>query len=214
MAFKEIRFPLNSSYGVSGGHRFFWNITTQNSGNEQRNEIARYPKGKWVVSYDARMPDQFDPIEAFFFIVHGPGYGFRFRDVGNYQVTQANGIIALLPGSTTVGQLYKKYTFGSETYYLRIQKPALAEGGVAKTALYKDAVQLTYGAGSTQVVFDESKGLVTFNTAPGASVLTWAGDFDFPCRLDLDWFRREIIDANGHNYIKGVRDIVIVEDPV
>lgn len=209
-AFKEIRLPIAISFGAVGGPGFLTNIVTTESGKESRNADWSLERGEWEISYDAREASVFDQLESFFRIVRGRYYGFRFRDWNDYQVDASNGMILPVGDSVTLFQLYKLYQFEDEVYYRRIQKPALADP-IEQTALYKDGIQLTYGAGGDQVVFDESTGLVTFNTAPGASVLHWVGDFDVPVRLDSDRMRTETLNKNNRFLIKGWLGIPIVE---
>lgn len=206
-AFKEILLPESISFGAVGGPGFLTNIVSTNSGIEQRNQIWANEKGEWVISYDARRAQDFAELPAFFRIVRGRVYGFRFKDWNDYECLITDGVFAAVGTSTTIFQLYKKYTFGDEVYYRKIQKPALSQ-----VLLYKNGTQLTYGIGAGQVVFDESKGLVTFNTAPGGATLSWKGPFHVPVRFGTDQMRQEIINKEqSGNLIKGWKDIAIRE---
>lgn len=191
MADLDIRFPVDISKGAIGGPGFSTNIAMTASGLEFRNQNWSLERGEWEVSHLVKKPAKYKPLQAFFRIAAGRANTWRFLDLSDFEVTTSEGVLLPVNGSTTQFQLWKKYTFGAFTYYRKITKPALAVNGVEQTALFKNAVQLTYGAGPTQVEFDESEGLVVFNTAPGGATLTWSGKFDCKCRFDTDQMRAE-----------------------
>lgn len=189
MAFlEEPRFPECIKLGFRGGPGFDTTIVTVNSGHESRNLPNANPLAKFDAAQAIKRQSEFEQFLDFWHVMEGPTHGFRVKNWFDFECSITQGQMLPVNGSATVFQLYKVRTVGSWTRGKKIQKPRLAVGLQTFTTLYKDGVQLTYGVGAGQVVFDESKGLVTFNTAPGASVLSWAGEYDTPCRFDIKEF--------------------------
>ena len=99
-------------------------------------------------------------------------HSFKFRDWSEYQATNAE--FATGDGTTTVFELVKRYTFGTETHERRIYNP------VSAITLKADGVTIVGGYS-----VNYTTGIVTFTVAPANGViLTWTGEFDVPVRFD------------------------------
>ena len=189
MAFYETQFPSNISYGAVGGPAFKTDVVVVSSGMEQRNMTWSQARRRYDVAHAAREPTVSDAVKAFFHNMRGRAHGFRFKDWTDFSAVAAEGKFVALGG--TQFQAYKRYTSGSQTYDRIIQK------GIATWTI----------TGGTGVSIDYNTGIVTSTGAPTA----WAGQFDVPCRFDVDELNGLIIDRSSAGLIVGWSSIPIVE---
>lgn len=188
MAFIESpRFPDNISYGSKGGPKFNTVITTVNSGYEYNNINWDQARHYYDVSMGVRSLEELSDLVKFFQIVRGRGHYFRYKDWADYKscdleqtITNTDQIFGVGDGNTTDFQLIKTYDIGGGIINQRdINKPvngtlAIAVDGTAKLE-------------TTDYTVDYTTGIVTFLTAPTAATsITWGGEFDVPCRFDID----------------------------
>lgn len=180
-------------YNTRGGSAFSTNVVIMDSGFEQRSQNWQNSRGRWEFGLRQANGSDTRDLNGFFRLRRGKFQGFRLKDWGNYTVTHlplternvvTQGVINLIPGSTTVGQMYKKTTDRAGTSDVDLQRIAKPITSIAP-AVYKDDILLTE-VGDWEV--DLSTGLVTFTAPPGAAVLTWEGEFDMPVRFDTDEF--------------------------
>lgn len=175
--FVEQRLPDHIAYGMSGGPTFSTTVIESHVGREQRN--VNWSKARWKWSFDGPLRDMsdYDDLRAFFTVVQGRYYGFRFKDPFDYQLT--NEQIATGDGTTTTFRLKKTYTFGTETYSRRILK-AVANSQTVKV----NGVTKTEGVDYT---FYPNTGYVVFAVAPtNTHPIVVSCEFDMPVRFDMD----------------------------
>ncbi len=173
MSFAEIQFPTDISYGSSGGPSFSTDIVSTFSGHEQRNSNWSQARGRWNVAHGVKSKQQLEALIAFFHARRGRAEGFRFKDWGDYRVT--NGIIAEGDGSTSSFQLVKRYESGT-VHQRVISKPV--DGSVI---IYVD------GNPQSGVTVDITTGMVTLASAPAnETIITADFEFDVPVRFDTD----------------------------
>jgi len=97
--------------------------------------------------------------------------------------------------------MVKRYTSGSNTQDRIIRKPV---SGTC-TALVS-AAPVTHS-------IDYTTGIITIASAPAASNITWAGEFDVPMRFDSDQLPGRIVSRNrADGLLTEWSDIQIVED--
>lgn len=190
MAFLESpRFPDNISYGSSGGPKFNSVVTTVNSGYEYTNINWDQARHSYNVGMGVRTEDELYDLITFFKIVRGKGHRFRYKDWADYKTcapsatpTATDEVFGIGDGATTQFQLVKTYDLGGGLVNIRtINKPV---DGTVLVSL-NDVTQ-TEGGGNDYTI-DYTTGIVTFNSAPGASVgVKWGGEYDVPCRFDTD----------------------------
>ena len=130
MIVKEIRFPVDISYGSQGGPGYSTAIAETSSGYEQA--IIKWSKARhrYDVSYGLRNQVQLEAVIAFFHIVRGRGYGFRFKDWADYKSctdaatpTALDQSLGIGDGADLTFQLQKTYVYGAESYARTIMKP-------------------------------------------------------------------------------------------
>lgn len=170
------RFPEDISYGSGGGPQFFNNSALSPVGKRKVNIRRTQPLGSYTVGKTVQTQEQLDELHALHMVCYGSALGFRFKDWGDYRVTAGQGI--LKPTADGKHQLYKRYSFGSQTFDRIIQKPV--EG----------TVELTGGTGTV----DYTTGLVSGATATG-----WTGEFDVPVAFTGDQFHADIANFQAYN---------------
>ncbi len=193
MFFDDVIFPVNLSYGTSGGPEYSTNVVVYNR-HEKRNlnwDKARY---RFDAAYAIRTHDELDEVIAIFHVAQGRSHSFRARDALDYKssgvdhnITPTDQIIGVGDGVTTQFQLKKMYVAGSQSKVRDITKPVdgsvvLAVDGIAKTSGY---------------LVDYKSGLITFDVAPAVDEVITAGfEFHVAVRFDTDFLSQSIDDYN------------------
>jgi uncharacterized protein (TIGR02217 family) len=192
VSFLEERFPETVSFGFSGGPEFQTVIVTVDSGQEYPDQRWAQARRTYEASYAARLPAQYQPLQAFFHVAAGKANSFRVKDWTDFRHNDAGGTGVFSMLTATTFQMVKRYTSGSSTYDRIIQKqvsPIVVTGG-------------------TTPVVDYTTGIVT--VAAGTPTV-WTGTFDVPCRFDTDQMKGEVIDKSGKDLIIGWSSIPIIE---
>ncbi len=192
MAFYEVRFPEKISLHATGGPSFLTNIVQVNSGAEFRDQVWSAGRAKYEVAHAARTEAKYKELLAFFRSMRGRLHGFRFKDWSDYRVLTGEGVFVML--TSTTFQLYKRYTFGSQTYDRKITKPV--SGKVTVT-------------GGTTPTVNTVTGVVTVASGTPTS---WVGEFDVPVRFDVDDLDGQIVDKHRDGtFIMAWESIPLVE---
>ena len=186
MAFHEVRFPADLSFGSVGGPERRTDIVTLTSGFEERNTPWAHSRRRYDAGLGLRSLDDVAALIAFFEARQGQLFGFRWKDwadfkscAPNAQAASGDQVIARGDGATRRFQLMKTYRSGDATYARPITKPV--SGSV--TATVQD-VDMHEGA---HFSLDTATGIITFNEAPLDGVEITAGyEFDVPVRFDTD----------------------------
>lgn len=186
MAFHEIRFPANLSFGSVGGPERRTEIVTLANGFEERNTPWAHSRRHYDAGVGLRSLDDVERLIAFFEARQGQLHGFRWKDWADYKscpssqaVHYEDQLIGTGDGVTTAFQLAKTYVSGEASYMRVITKPV---SGTVKVGLQGDhqseAVHFTVDLGS---------GMVLFADPPAEGARVTAGfEFDVPVRFDTD----------------------------
>lgn len=195
MAFHEIRFPDDISYGSGGGPEFSTDIIITQGGFEQRNSNWANARAKYNVAHGVKTETQLAELIAFFRARKGRAHGFRFKDWTDCKVTGQ--VIGTGNGTQTIFQLIKDYT-SSNTETRTIMKPV---SGTVK--IYVNAVLQTSG-----VTVNTTTGVITFSAAPAAATTISAdAEFDVPVRFDTDRLSASLDQYGSNSWL----DIPLVE---
>lgn len=176
MAFDELAIlPDNYSRDAVALPTFSTVVVEGSTGDEQRVVEWAQPRRRYEIAYGTRPPAQIAALRAFFLARQGRARGFRFRDVSDFQLSGE----ATAPLTATTFQIQKTYDDGSGTTHARpIYKP--------------DAATIQVFVSGSPVVsgytLDDSAGVLTFGSAPGATP-TVTGNYFVPVRFDSDTFR-------------------------
>jgi uncharacterized protein (TIGR02217 family) len=183
-AFHEILFPVDISFGSSGGAKFNTAVTQVQSSYELRKNIWPYPKAEYNISYGIRDQSHIDVVTAFFYCRYGRAYGFRFKDWNDYKITDQ--LIALGDGVATDFQIIKTYTHGGKTFQRKLTK--IAWNTLAGISVGGDVVTQSPDINGQYWSVDSNTGILTFANAPdlGDEIVIGTGEFHVPVRFDTD----------------------------
>lgn len=184
-------FPEKVSFGITGGPGYSTRVVRTIAGNEFRDQLLEQALHSYEASHVAKRPGYWEPLRAFFHIAGGRLNGFRFKDWSDFTVVSGEGAFAQL--STLEFQMYKVYTVDASVRNRRIQKPrpnAIITGGTVDD-------------------YDTTTGIVTMTSGTPTG---WTGEFDVPCRFDVDQMKGEIIDkAPTGAFFQSWSNIPIIE---
>lgn len=186
MAFHEIRFPANLSFGSVGGPERRTEVVTLANGHEERNSPWAHSRRRYEAGAGLRTLDDIEALVAFFEARHGRMHGFRWKDWSDYKSclpsrapTHLDQTIGIGDGVTRTFGLSKSYRSGEQVYVRRIDKP------VAGTVLV--AVARDPKVEELEFTVDPTRGEITFAVPPDIGVPVSAGfEFDVPVRFDTD----------------------------
>jgi uncharacterized protein (TIGR02217 family) len=192
MGFHEVRFPVNLSFGSSGGPERRTEIVALTNGFEERSTPWEHSRRRYDAGLGMRSLDDLGEVIAFFEARRGQLHGFRWKDWVDFKSSAASQ--AVTPPDQMIGQgdgirkdfrLSKTYVSGVGTYQRPITKPVattvrVAVGGVEK-------------AGDLDWTLQAATGTVTFALAPALGAVISAGfEFDVPVRFDTDRIQTSI----------------------
>lgn len=186
MAFHEVRFPANLSFGSVGGPERRTEIVTLQNGHEERNTPWAHSRRRYDAGVGLRSLDDIESLIAFFEARRGQLHGFRWKDWSDYRSAPASRVLSPLDqvigvgdGVTAVWQVLKTYRSGEETYARPILKPVL--GSVVVAVAEDPKVE------GLEFAVDPATGLITFEVAPPLGTQITAGfEFDVPVRFDTE----------------------------
>ncbi len=187
MAFNETRLPDDVEKGASGGPGFKTSVTVRSSGKEQRNSEWSTTRGEWDIGYGILTKEDFAVVLAVFYAQRGRLDGFRFKDWSDFELADQQ--IALGDDTTTVFQIFKRYTFGAVNFDRDLTR--IITGTIV---VRLDGVLQTDPGDYT---IDLDTGLITMVVAPASTggtgpsseeVLSVECDFEVPVRFDTDTF--------------------------
>lgn len=197
--FVETMLDPRISAGAMGGPEWSTTVTTMGGGQEFPNQEWTYPRHKYDLSNALTTADRFERVAAAFYACRGRAVGFRFKDMADYLLTQANSTLTLISGSTY--QINRAYAFGPTTLLRPIYKP------VASTiVVYRTRSGVTSAATAT---VDGTTGQVTVTGHAAGDTYTCAGEFHVPVRFDADLAQFELQRA-ARGFLKRW-DITLVE---
>ena len=186
MAFHNQRFPINLSFGSTGGPERRTDVVTLANGFEERNTPWEHSRRRYDAGAALRSADDVDALIAFFEARRGKLHAFRWKDWSDYKSCRPSQIISALDqeigrgdGVTTVFGLIKIYASGAYSYVRPIAKPV---DGSVRIAIAGD-LKLE----GVEYSVDHATGLISFVTPPDILAQISAGyEFDVPVRFDTD----------------------------
>lgn len=186
MAFHEIRFPANLSFGSVGGPERRTEIVELQNGFEERNTPWAHSRRRYDAGIGLRSLDDVETLIAFFEARQGQLHGFRWKDWSDYkscapsaQVQHEDQIIGTGDGVTRSFALSKGYVSGPGGYRRPILKPV---SGTVRAGFGRDEK-----LEGVHWSVDTATGTITFDEPPGEGAQVHAGfEFDVPVRFDTD----------------------------
>lgn len=186
MAFHEIRFPANLSFGSLGGPERRTEIVTLQNGFEERNTPWQHSRRRYDAGVGLRSLDDLEALIAFFEARRGQLHGFRWKDWADFRSCPPSRRpgpldqpIGTGDGRQRVFGLVKTYRSGGESYVRPIAKPV---AGTVSVAIGDDP-----RVEGVEFEVDVTGGRVTFAVPPPEGAPVSAGfEFDVPVRFDTD----------------------------
>jgi len=190
MAFHEVRFPTDISFGSRGGPRRKTLIATSASGYEERNSQWADSKREYNAGYGVKDINDIHRVLAFFEERRGQFHGFRWKDKADFKSCEPrtkphylDQQIGTGDGVTLEYQLTRSYGSDFNPYTRDIKKPV--EGTV------------TIGVGGQELAsgwsVDTTTGVITFDSAPASGQPVTAGyEFDVPVRFNTDYMEIDL----------------------
>lgn len=186
MAFHEVRFPANLSFGSVGGPERRTEVVQLSNGFEERNTPWSQSRRRYDAGVSLRSLDDIGALIAFFEARQGQLNGFRWKDWADYKSCTASAtpayadqLIGIGDGVRAEYQLVKSYASGSQAQSRDISKPV---AGTVRIGLQGDELQE-----GVHFTVDVATGIVTFASPPAVDERVTAGfEFDVPVRFDTD----------------------------
>lgn len=207
MAFHDVRFPANLSFGSTGGPERRTEVVTLANGFEERNTPWEHSRRRYDAGAGLRKPDDVDVLIAFFEARRGKLHAFRWKDWTDFkssrpsqEVTANDQEIGRGDGVETTFQLVKTYASGPHSYVRPVRKPV---AGTVRIAIAGDPK-----LEGVEYSVDPATGLVTFVTPPDIGAQISAGyEFDVPVRFDTDSLQTSLATFQAGD----VPDVPVVE---
>lgn len=192
MAFHEIRFPANLSFGSVGGPERRTEIVTLANGFEERNTPWVHSRRRYDAGVGLRSLDDVATLISFFEARSAKLHGFRWKDWSDFKSCAPSGtpgpvdqLIGTGDGVTTVFQLQKTYVSGLQEYTRPIRKPV---AGTVVVAISEDPK-----IAGLEFDVEVETGEVTFVLPPDVGTRVTAGfEFDVPVRFDTDGIQTSV----------------------
>ncbi|MFN3292500.1 MAG: TIGR02217 family protein [Gemmobacter sp.] len=186
MAFHEVRFPANLSFGSVGGPERRTEIVTLASGFEERNSPWAHSRRRYDAGLGLRSLDDVAALVAFFEARSGQLHGFRWKDWADFKScapkavpSDRDQLLGLGDGRARVFGLRKAYESGDQLYWRPIVKPVA--GTVRVSIAGRSMVE------SEAWSLDPATGRVTFaDPVPEGAEVRAGFEFDVPVRFDTD----------------------------
>lgn len=186
MAFHEVRFPANLSFGSVGGPERRTEVVALSNGFEERNTPWAEARRRYDAGVSLRSLDDIEDLIAFFEARQGQLHAFRWKDWADFKSCRASQVVGFQDQLIGVGdgarlsfQLAKTYASGPASQVRRITKPV---AGTVRVGLQGDeqAVGLHFDV-------NWATGILTFASPPALGEQVTAGfEFDVPVRFDTD----------------------------
>lgn len=172
VGFHNVRFPVDISYGSSGGPGFNTTVVDLASGHEQRNINWSLARAKYDAQYGVKTREQMEQVLDFFYARRGRAYGFRYKDWMDYRLERQ--VIGIAPENDIL-QVYKRYEPLTSYFY---DRPLMK--------IVPGSIQLW----ADGVIQDASRvnvdtGIVNTNGREGQTFEIEC-EFDVPVRFDTD----------------------------
>ncbi|MFG6081237.1 TIGR02217 family protein [Paracoccus litorisediminis] len=186
MAFHEVSFPANLSFGSLGGPERRTEIVALTNGHEERSTPWAHSRRRYDAGMGLRSLDDVARLIAFFEARAGQLHGFRWKDWADFKSSTPSA--APGPQDQQIGRgdgvrrsfaLRKSYQSGPARYWRPIVKPVagtvlMAVGGIE----LRDTVDFNV---------DPATGTLTFSAPPEDGAEITAGfEFEVPVRFDTD----------------------------
>jgi len=207
--FLDLRFPVDISYGSTGGPSYHTSVVSFKSGKEKRSSSWQYSRSSYDVSYGIEDYPTLEKLVDMFHIAKGRAFTFRYKDPVDYKSCPVDQTPS--PFDQEIGEgdglnvdfqlwkRYKKESLDGSIIYEKIRK-------ITKP-VYNTVLAAISGEETSNFSVDHKKGVITFDSAPPSGEVITAGyEFDVHARFDVDE-----ISVNLEDYQTGSIDVPVIE---
>jgi uncharacterized protein (TIGR02217 family) len=196
MAFLEERISAKITENSQGGPTQPSRRRVYTAGGKlKQNFSALMPIHRYEVSHGVRSQADYQTVlDLFYIVMFTPYEGFRFKDWGDYQLTQANSRLTLVSGSDY--QINRVHTFGAVEFLRPIYKPV---DGTIVVKRNRSSVISTATATVTATT-----GVAAISDHVSGDTYTCEGEFDVPVTFSSDeWTASWAVHINNLHMISG-----------
>jgi uncharacterized protein (TIGR02217 family) len=187
--FHEVRLPEDIERGAVGGPGFKTSKTPLASGHGPKVRHWLQPLGGWDIGYGIQSLEDLETVKSFFYCRMGSGFGFRFKDWGDFEILQQE--IGVGDGAETEFQVFKRYSDGAFNFDRTIYK--LVSGTVRA---FVNSVELFDPAGFSVDLNTGNISLVV--AAPAGHSVEIICEFDVPVE-----FVKDDLNENVQSFLNG-----------
>jgi uncharacterized protein (TIGR02217 family) len=164
-------------------------------GKLKQSYSALMPIHRYEVSHGVRTRADYQTVlDLFYIVMFTPYEGFRFKDWGDYQLTQANSRLTLISGSNY--QINRVHTFGAVDFIRPIYKPV---DGTIVVKRNRSSVISTATATVTATT-----GVAAITGHVEGDTYTCEGEFDVPVTFSAnEWTASWAVHINNLHMISG-----------
>lgn len=191
MTFHDVLFPVDISYGSTGGPAWSTDVLALKSGVETRVSNWSNARHRFNVAYGIKSPAQFLTMLRFFHARRGRLYPFRYKDWANY-TTNADGktapghsdqVLGTGTGALTVFDLLKLESDAAGSWTRMLTKIVASTTRVSINGAEKLPGDATY-----PWTVNLLTGRITFTAAapPNTEIVRGGCQFHTPTRFDTD----------------------------
>jgi uncharacterized protein (TIGR02217 family) len=172
--FINIRFPVDISYGSSGGPEYNTDLIITTTGYEHRYDQWSKPRLRFNVAGGIKNRSQIAELLSFFHLCKGRFYGFKYKDWSDFRLQKE----PLKPLGNNAYRIVKNYNFQDKLINVReITQPV-----VETIKLYDGLKQLNI----EEFKFDANKSVIILDQHTTNDIKITC-DFDIPARFDVDY---------------------------
>ncbi|MCP4100462.1 MAG: hypothetical protein GY750_03385 [Lentisphaerae bacterium] len=179
MSFLNLRFPIDISYGSSGGPNWNTKIVEYNSGHETRLQKWSRPRYSFDAVYGVRSVAQLNSLLATFHEARGSVHSFRYQDPQDYKVSDE----PMTLDGTNASQLIKTYGSDANNFIRNITRPV---GVTFKVNGGDYSPSLNYLTGAVALVSLSTKTITNITQATNGVVTAAAHGFSIGDVILLD----------------------------
>lgn len=178
MAFLEERMNAKITAGSVGGPTQPSRTKVYTAGAKlKQNYSAQMPIHRYEVSHGVRTRADYQSVlDLFYTVMFTPYDGFRFKDWGDYQLTQANSSLTLVSGSDY--QINRVHTLGAVTFVRPIYKPV--DGTIVVKRNRSGAIS------TATATVTATTGIAAISGHESGDTYTCEGEFDVPVTFSND----------------------------
>jgi uncharacterized protein (TIGR02217 family) len=192
--FLNIRFPVDISYGSSGGPEYNTELLTTISGFEHRYYQWSKPRLRFNVANGIKNRSQVDELLSFFRLCKGRYHAFKYKDWTDFKLKRET--LQLI--NDTTYQIIKSYKCNN----IILEQRKITKPIVDTIKVYQNNLQLN----TVDFEIDDNQGLILLKKKTKENIKI-SCEFDIVARFDMDYLPITLESYNSFS----IPDITILE---